>query len=298
MIDAYRLAGNSFRDSIGTTPDQFFPGAVPTDPAKLNRFLNYQRDTGIPKHRVRWNWIYNLPFGRGHSIAGGAPKWLNTMIGGWTMSGSGTVVSSWFALNTSDWNITGKPEVYGTRYPILDCTGTPATAKSASDERCYSGYLYWNGYISQKQIASYNANGIPNGYFGLPANYKPAATPLTPWPVGGKTTDPNASNYDTNYVYIPLKNGNSQRVSYDNGLNPWRNQYLLGPMNWNLDSSLRKTFRVRESTQLRVSFDVFNVFNLQGLNPPGSNGIASLRNSYGGFGFRPRQAQASMRLEF
>jgi hypothetical protein len=298
LTNAYRLAGNSFRDSIGATPDQFLPGSVPTAPAALNRFLNYQRDTGIPKHRVRWNWIYDLPVGHGRSFAHNAPNWINAMIGGWTVSGSGTVVSSWFALDSTDWNITGKPQVYGTKYPILDCTGTPATAKTAADERCYSGYLYWNGYISQKQINSYNANGIPNGFFGLPADYKPAVTPLTPWPVGGKTTDPNANNYDTNFVNIRLKNGNLQRVTLDNGLNPWRNQYLLGPMNWNLDSSLRKTFRMRESVQLRVSFDVFNVFNLQGLNPPGTNGIASLQSSYGGFGFRPRQAQGSMRLEF
>jgi hypothetical protein len=298
LMNAYRLAGNSFRDSIGATPAQFFPGAVPTNPTALNHFLNYQRDTAIPKHRVRWNWIYDLPVGRGRRFAHGAPNWINAMIGGWTVSGSGTIVSSWFALDSSNWNITGKPQVYGTKYPILDCTGTPATAKTASAERCYSGYLYWNGYISQKQINSYNANGIPNGFFGVPPDYKSAVTPLTPWPVGGKTTDPNANNYDTNFVNIRLNNGSVQRVAYDNGLNPWRNQYLLGPMNWNLDSSLRKTFRMRESVQLRVSFDVFNVFNLQGLNPPGTNGVASLQSSYGGFGFRPRQAQGSMRLEF
>jgi hypothetical protein len=26
---------------------------VPNDPDQLNRFLNYRRDTGIPKHRVQ-----------------------------------------------------------------------------------------------------------------------------------------------------------------------------------------------------------------------------------------------------
>ena len=300
LMNAYRLAGNSFRDSPGTTPAQFLAGSVPTDPDKLNHFLNYQRDTGIPKHRFRWNWIYDLPFGRGRMLAPNAPKWLNAMIGGWTLSGSGTIVSSWFALDSSDWNIVGKPEVYGTKYPILDCTGTPANAKTSADSRCYAGYLYWNGYISKKLINSYNAHGIPNGYFGLPANYKPAVTPLNPWPTGGKTTDPNAGDYDTNVVYITLKNGTRQRVTYDTGLNPWRNQYLLGPFNWNVDSSLRKSFRFTEDghVRLRVAFDLFNVFNQQGLNPPGTNGIASLQNSYGGFGFQPRQAQASFRLEF
>jgi hypothetical protein len=312
MSNAYRLAGNSFRDSPGATPDQFLPGTVPTDPAQLNRFLNYARDTAIPKHRVRWNWIWQLPLGHGHELGAHAPKWLNALIGGWTMSGSGTVVSSWFALDSTEnnsfaansdstyWYVTGKIEVYGKKYPILDCTATPANAATAADERCYPGYLYWNGYISQKFINSYNANGIPNGIFGLPADYKPAATPVNPWPVGGRATDANAANYDTNFVNIKLANGTVQRVRYDTGLAPLRNQYLMGPFNWNLDSSIRKVFRFGENgvTQLRVAFDVFNVFNLQGTNPPGSNGISTLRTSYGGFGFQPRQAQGSFRLEW
>jgi hypothetical protein len=310
VTNAYRLAGNSFRDSPGAIPAQFLPGTVPADPSALNRFLNYARDTGIPKHRVRWNWIYQLPVGQGHVLGGQAPRWVNALIGGWTMTGSGTVVSTWFALDNTENNIfaansdssrwypTGKVEVYGTRYPILDCTATPAVARTAAEERCYPGYLYWNGYISQKYINSYNANGIPNGIFGLPADYKPAATPVNPWPVGGKTTDPNAADYDTNYVRINLKNGSNVRVRYDTGLAPFRNQFLLGPVNWSVDSSLRKTFQFSEAVQLRVAFDVFNVFNLQGLNPPGANGISSLQNSYSGFGFQPRQAQASFRLEF
>jgi hypothetical protein len=232
------------------------------------------------------------------------------MVGGWTMTGSGTVVSSWFSLDNTEntnfaansdntfWKVNGPVEVYGTKYKITDCTATPATAKSAADERCYPGYLYWNGYISQKYINSYNAYGIPNGIFGLPANYKPAATPENPWPVNGKSTDANAADYDTNYVYIKLTKGSTQRVRYDTGLAPLRNQYLLGPFNWNVDSSLRKIFQMTETVQLRIAFDVFNVFNLQGINPPGQNGISSLQTSYSGFGFQPRQAQGSFRLEW
>ena len=31
----------------------------------LARFLYYMRDTGIPKHRVNYNYILDLPFGKG-----------------------------------------------------------------------------------------------------------------------------------------------------------------------------------------------------------------------------------------
>ena len=314
VTNAYRMAGNSFRDSPGTVPSQFLPGTVPTDPNALNRFLNYARDTGIPKHRHRWNWIYELPVGHGHALGRNAPRWLNTMVGGWTMTGSGTIVSTWFALDSSEnnsynansdsslWVVQGKVHLYGTKYPITDCTATPATAKTAADERCYPGYLWWNGYVSQKYINSYNAYGIPNGVFGLPKDYQPAATPITPWPVNGKTTDANAANYDTNYVTIKLSNNSNVRVRYDTGLAPLRNQFMLGPFNWNIDSSLRKRFHLRERVYLQATFDVFNVLNLQGLNPPGTNSnfscISSLQYSFSGFGFQPRQAQASFRLEW
>ena len=45
----------------------------------------------IPKHRTRWNWNYDLPFGRGRAFARNAPQALNGLIGGWKLSGSGTL---------------------------------------------------------------------------------------------------------------------------------------------------------------------------------------------------------------
>ena len=147
-------------------------------------------------------------------------------------------------------------------------------------------------------VNSRNAAGLRNGVFGLPSDYKPAQKPINPWPKGGQTTDLNANDYDTNVVYLPLLTGGVVRVNYDTGLHPWRNQYRLGPFNWNMDSSLMKYFTFNERVRLRANVDVFNVFNLQGLNAPSSEGISSLANSYGGFGFRPRQLQLTMRLEF
>ncbi len=48
-------------------------------------------------------------------------------------------------------------------------------------------------------------------------------------------------------------------VAFDNGLNPFRNQYRLGPFNWIMDSSMRKTFQLTQKRgTLRVGIDVFN----------------------------------------
>ena len=155
-------------------------------------------------------------------------------------------------------------------------------------QRLYLGAVY----------NSRNAGGLRNGVFGLPDDYKPAQKPIIPWPKDGKATDVNNADYDTNVVYLPLLTGGVVRVNYDTGLHPWRNQTRLGPFNWTLDSSMLKYFAITERVKLRANIDVFNVFNVQGLVTPGADGIASLASSYGGFGFRPRQVQVNLRLEF
>jgi hypothetical protein len=44
-------------------------------------------------HYFNGNFIYDLPFGRGRSFAGSAPRWLDEIIGGWTVSGLPSVHS-------------------------------------------------------------------------------------------------------------------------------------------------------------------------------------------------------------
>ncbi len=298
ISNSYRLAGNSFRDGIGSVPEAFLPGSVPADPAQLNRFLNYQRDTAIPKHRVRWNFSYDMPFGKRRHFGRGANKFVNAMIGDWKLAGSGTIVSSWFALPANQWGAFNDLQVYGKKYRITDCRSTPATATNRKDERCFEGYLYFNGYISERFINSTNAAGLRNGVYGLPADYKPVESPVNPWPKGGKTGDPGSTLWDSNTVTLTLKNGARQQVTPDTGLHPFRNQVRLGPFNWTQDASMLKFFNLTERARLRVNFDVFNLFNTQGLNPPGADGIASLQNSYGGFGMRPRQVQVNARVEW
>ena len=298
LTNALRLAGNSFRDDVASRPEVYLPGTVPTDLKKLNRFLFYDRDTAIPKHRVRWNWNYELPFGRGKRFLSGASGVLGGLIGGWKLSGTGTLLNTWFAMPTNQWGEMGKFEVYGKKHEILDCRATPALATNPTDERCTPGYLWFNGYISERNINSRNAAGLRTGVFGLPENYTPAMKPLNPWPNGGLPTDSGAADYDTNVVYIMLNNGNRVRVNYDTGVHPWRNQYLLGPFNWTTDASLLKFFPIKERLRLRVNLDVFNFFNRQGFNAPSSEGISSLGSSYAGSGFRPRQMQITLRMEW
>ena len=67
---------------------------LPTSPVRnhtgfdaFNRQKNYQRDISIPHHRVRWNYVVDLPFGQGKPILGSAGKLVNRVVGGWQLAG-------------------------------------------------------------------------------------------------------------------------------------------------------------------------------------------------------------------
>ncbi len=239
-------------------PGVFLPGAVPTDAEARNRFLNYMRDTSVPKHRLQGNWIVDLPFGQGKWLGKNAGGMLNRLIGGWQLAGNGMIRSNYISLPTNDWGTLGTPEVYGKKYKIQDCrSGT-----------CFDGYLYYNGYIQANRINSVDKNGKPNGIMGLPADYKPSHTPIFPTPAAPIPGDPNSANYEQNYVWVKMADGSSQRASLDTGLHAWRNQFLPGIRSVDLNAALYKNVPITERLNLRVNADFFNVLNNPGLNQP------------------------------
>jgi len=269
--------------------NQFLPGAVPADPQERNRFLNYKRDPNTPKHQFRWNFIVDLPVGRGKKLLGNSNGVLDGIVGGWQIAGLGNIRTNYWTLPTDIYPIGGRNiEVYGYKYPIQDC-------RSGA---CYPGYLWWNGYIPANRINSVDANGLPNGVMGVPTDYKPAAQPLIP--AGSTALPPNAPAntvvsqfWDTNNVWIPLNDGTVQRVTFNDNLHPWRNQYMPGVRQWFQDISLFKFIKITEQTSLRFNVDFFNVFNHPN-NPTaiGGDGVLATRNS----GSAARVTQVGLRL--
>jgi hypothetical protein len=279
--------------------NEFLPGAVPTDLDERTRFLNYQREglpafsgtgVGAPKHRVRWNFIVELPFGRGKKFAGGAGGALNKLIGGWQIAGAGFLVSRYWTLPTNIYPNGNPIEIYDYKYPIEDCTSGV----------CFPGYLWWNGYIPANRINSYDSQGRPNGIMGVPENYRPAGQPLIPYgstalPANAPANTRVSQFWDTNTVWIPLSNGTVQRTTFNDNLHPWRNQYFGAPLQWFQDAALFKFIPINERVTLRFNIDFFNVFNHPN-NPTAvsGNGVLSTRNS----GSAARVTQLALRLNW
>lgn len=284
LSNTFRVAGDGWRDDFLDQTNVFMPGAVPTEEKARNRFLNYRRDIAVPKHRIRYNWLMDLPFGRGKMVGGNAGRLWNSLIGGWQVAGFGNMASNYFTLPTSNWGSLGNVEVYGKKYPIQDCRSGV----------CYDGYLYWNGYIPANRINSVDARGLPNGVMGVPTDYKPSNTPIYPTPASGIPAGGTvpANLYETNAVFVTLKDNSTVQTSLNTNLHPWRNQYLRGPWSFGLDASLFKSVRIGEVATVRFNADFFGVMNNPGLPQPGADGIVSLRTSANA----PRQLQLTLRV--
>lgn len=288
MSNAMRVAGDGWRDDILRPASAYLPGTVPEDDNARSRLLFYRRDTGIPKHRVNWNFLVDLPFGKGKLIGRNAGRALNTLIGGWQVAGYGSLTSRYYQLSTGFWGPQGAIEKYEKPYPVQDCRSGV----------CYDGQLYWNGYIPAHRINSTDPRtGRPNGVMGVPSNYRPFQTPIIPTPAnGGNPGDPNAPFYETNNVIVRLNNGVDQRVAFDTSLHPLQNQFVLGPMLWNMSASAFKSVPITERVVLRVNADFLdNVFNMPGTFMPGSlgtDGVITTRQSANA----PRVLQLTMRL--
>jgi hypothetical protein len=282
LDNALSAGGQSYSGtSLINATNQYLPNTMPTDAHQYDRLLDYQRDTTVPHNRFRWDWVADLPIGKGKALLGNASRVVDKILGGWQVTGIGSANSTYFTLPSGDFS-TGVPvQIYGYKYPIQNCTsGT-----------CYPGYLWWNGYIPSTQI------NTPNGYQGIPADYKPAVAPLIPY--GQTALPPNApagtnvsSYWGTNTVWVPINNGTVQRTTWS-GLAPLRQQYLPSVWQWGMDASLVKNFPIKESFRFRLQVDFFNVLNHPGNpNSVGSTGILSTQSS----GNSPRTLQLSGRM--
>jgi hypothetical protein len=280
---AFRVGGNTFRDNILYPAETFAPGIIPSDidpgdPLKpsreFNRYQNYAVDIGIPKQRLNFNGIVDLPVGKGKRFLGNANRFVDALVGGFQFAFTGQIVAQAFQVTDTNWGETNQLEVYKTKQQITDCRSGI----------CREGFLWFNGYIAPNLV------NAPRGVQGLPADYKPYSAPIN--------NTPGAANFGNNNVSVRLNNGTSVTTAYSpgpTGVHPFGFTTLQGPYNWQTDMSLYKVFVLNERFRLRFNIDAFNAFNMQGLtNPDATTGINTMQTSY----WTPRQIQLTLRLSF
>ena len=280
---AFRVGGNTFRDNILYPAASYAPGIIPSDidpgdPLKpnreFNRYQNYAVDGAIPKQRLNFNGIVDLPVGKGKRFLGNANRFVDALVGGFQFAFTGQIVAQAFQVADTNWGETNQLEVYKTRQKITDCRSGI----------CREGHLWFNGYIAPNLV------NAPHGVQGLPADYKPYLAPIN--------NTPGTANFGNNNVSVPLNNGTSVTTAYSpgpTGVNAFGFTTLQGPYNWQTDMSLYKVFSLTERFKLRFNIDAFNAFNMQGLTNPGAgDGINTLQTSY----WTPRQIQLTLRLSF
>jgi hypothetical protein len=261
-----RALGNAdASQGYASTPGPIVPDSVllPNGGSLSQRQrLVYSNVAGIPKHTTNWNLIYDLPFGRGKPLGKDAHGFLNQVIGNWQLATIGGLHSGqWLTpQNTS----TGDP--YG---PNLQMVRNPQLSGSQRKVITFNG---------TNQLLYFAGNFDPTGT-GL-TNYQPAL--IIPGP-----------NHD-GYVPVQLQDGTFINVFYD----PWNSMpqnFIPGPVNWNMDVSLFKTFNISETKRLRFTADFFNVFNHPNdVNPDLVTGLIDLGQSAN----PPRIIQFSLRLDF
>jgi hypothetical protein len=283
----------------------------------LNRWENYMVDTNTPPQHIQFNGLIDFPFGRGKRWLSNINKPLDEVVGGWQLAAAGRLVVTDFQITTTNWGPTSPLKLYKHKVLINDC----------SSGQCEKEYEWFNGYIAPTVITGgVTVNGSPYGcagssskiVTGLPGSWTPYQTPLD-FVCGDKYYGENevamsgvtgvsypgakaqANGTVIGYGDVPAENDNGASEGAIDVTNPYGHTVLNGPWNWGADASLFKVFPIKESLNLRINVDAFNVFNNQGLaNPSGTTGETcvqagtSLCSSHN----TPRQLQISARLTF
>lgn len=279
----FRNGGNTWRDSTVFEAANYMPGTVPTKDRALAKFQGYLQDTAMPRQQIKYDWVVEVPVGKGKWLLRNSNRLVDGILGGWQIAGVGNWRQTIWQPSTSDYGPFSKLHYYGKSKPILDCT------RGANN--CLKAYYAYNGYVTQAQYN--NPNG--SGYQGLPgtwATMQAGGFQHQPYNLGqnNQNIGPDTNNLTGHPVQITLSNGSTvNNVGYAPGpaepsgaipLSPNFRQYLPNPWNFSTDASLFKQFQITERIGLKINGDFFNVFNQQGTTGvSGGTGIIGTTSS-------------------
>lgn len=210
--------------------------------------LLYHNSGFIPAHRVRYNFVYELPFGRGKQFFGGASGVANQIVGGWQVAAIGEWRSgNWLGVDPG-LALRGDPTLSADQRPLVTLNGLP--------ER-----IWFRGYFDPRNLSGVDQSTLQQ------------LVPVDPSQRVLGTLNSNG----TNQVSVTLADKTTRLVNYYSGAyNPIARNFFKGPGYWNVDFTAFKNFNFTEKTQLRFQADFFNVFNHP--NDPDPNPTTGLQD--------------------
>jgi hypothetical protein len=197
----------------------------------------YVDSTGGPDHTFKVNWVYELPFGRGKAIGGGASRLLDGFIGGWEVDGVARVQ-------------TGPKFNYG-GYRLVGMT----------DKEFQKMFKFYHevGANGIERIYMLPQDVIQNSILAL---YTQSATTAT----GYAGTLPTGR-------YLAPANG-PDCVQYLAAMCPGTalTRIITGPGYWKVDLSIVKRIALVKSLRVEARMDLFNIFDTINFTPTSSMG--------------------------
>jgi len=228
--------------------------------------LIYFNSTNVPPHRIRYNGIYELPFGRGKKFGKDAAGPLNFLIGGWQ------------AAFIGDWRSGLWSSVDATRYifgdPTLDPDQRLEMTIFGRQQR-----LWFRGDFDPTQATQITGGDL---------------LALVPANRAQRVVRQLGPAFD-NRLPQTLANGTVRNTPIGELYNPSPRAFYLGPGAWNVDFSVFKNFRIKEKVETRFAADFFNVFNHPNdVAPNTTTGLQDLSRQLND----PRIFQFSLRVQW
>jgi carboxypeptidase family protein/TonB-dependent receptor-like protein len=257
---------SSGSSSIYAVPENILIMGEPNLTQDQRLRLGYANSDSVPAHHIRWNGIYDLPFGKGKKFGANISRGLNQLVGGWQIAFIGEWRGGyWMGVDSS-------------RYLFGDPTLSP-------DQRLTMTYdgrtqmLYFRGDLDPTKATNVDMSKL---------------TALIPVDRSQRVLHKVGANFDDR-IPQKLADGTYRDTGINDMLNWNARNFFRGPGAWNQDLSLFKNFSIKERMTLRFTGDFFNAFNHPVDNSPSSStGLVDLSTQSND----PRIIQLTLRLQW
>lgn len=191
-------------------------------------------------HFLKGTVVWDLPFGKGRAIGGGAGRVLNAFIGGWTFN-------SYYTHASGEPNdLPGNVRILADPRKVTNTSGSVPNWNGTYDWKAHQN-IGWNRCVLQMTnqgavVSTAVSNQVGCGTVNLPASN------------GAQANLAAVSGNPGNYSWLVLP-ANAPRET------PFRSGQIRKQMLFNVDTSLLKETKIGERMRYQLGAEVFNLTN-------------------------------------